>query len=89
MIDEHSDIALGLDFLQNALEDGYWLFDIELFERIRMLPDGHIMRASADNAHAQAVFQFMDGIRRDGQLALLVADVAAQADCIQVGQVVV
>ena len=88
VVDHHRHIAQGLDGLERARRRGHGLLDDELGGRLRVFPAGDIVRARADQAHAQAVFQLMHGIGCDGQLSLFVADVTAQAQRVQIVQII-
>ena len=62
-------------------------FDIKLVQRLATLPDSHVVRANADQADAQTVFQRVNGVGTDGQPAGFIANIRAKADGVQVRQI--
>ena len=88
VIDQHGHVALRPDRLQRAGAGVHGVLDDQLCNRLRVLPAPDEGRARADEADAQPVAQPVNGVRRDGQQAVPVTDVAAQALRVQLVQVV-
>ncbi len=88
VIDQHGHVALRLDRLQRAGAGVHGILDDQLRNRPWVLPARDKGRARPDEADAQPVFELMDGIRRDGQQAVPISDVAAQALRVQLVQVI-
>ena len=83
--DRHVDIAAnGLKSPSGGRERR---FNDQLVQRLATLPDGHVVRANADQADAQTVFQRVNGIGTDGQPAGFIANIRAKADGVQVRQI--
>ena len=88
VIDQHGEIAQRLHGFQRGFGGGHRFFDDELLDRFGVLPAANEVRTYADQTDAQAVFQLMHGVRRDGQAAFFVADVGAEAERVEVGQII-
>ena len=88
VVDEHGDVAERLHRVQRGLGGGNRLLDDQLFHRLGVLPAADKVRAHADQTDAQAVFQPVHGVGRDGQAAFPVADVGTEAERVEVGQVI-
>ena len=88
VIDQHGEIAQRLHGFQRGFGGGHRFFDDELLDRFGVLPAADKVRAHADQTDAQAVFQPVHGVGRDGQAAFPVADVGAEAERVEVGQII-
>ena len=86
MVDEYLDVHLR-QFPKGAADGLERFVDLKQRHSLRLFPAAHKGRAGADKAHAQAVFQHVNGPWADGQRSFAVADVAAKASGVQVFQI--
>ena len=86
VVDEHFNIHGGQSF-QGAANGGNRLVDLELRHRFRLLPAADKGRTGSDEPHAQAVLKHMHGPWANGQLSRAIADIATQADRVEILQI--
>ena len=89
MVDEHFYIHLRLcaHFRQGAADRRKRFVNFQKRYGFRFLPAPHKGRTSPNQSDAQAVFQHMHSPGTNGQSSVAVADIAAQAGCLQVFKV--
>ena len=88
VVEQHGHVAAVADGSERFPAGGNRILDDQLCDGRRVLPAAHERRAGADQAHAQPVVQRVNRVGRDGQAALPVADVAAQAERVEVDEVI-